>query len=194
MNPELDPLNHHRTIAGLIEIGQLLHRSGIFRARAGNLSARLPDGTVVITRAATHKGLLVPADFMRLAADGTPLEDGEPSSETALHLAAYAVEAVGAVGHAHPIACTELAHRGWPLNVGLAEEGRIVLGKPPLLDDQPKQARMGAWADAVANGTRAALLRQHGLVVAGHDPRDVLCKLELCEWLAELQLRLASLR
>ena len=179
-----------QVIAELIGIGQLLHRSGIFRARAGNLSARLPDGTLVITRASTHKGLLSPADFMQIAADGTPLDAGTPSSEVALHLAAYATSGIGAVGHAHPIACTELAHRGLALEVGLAEEGPPVLGPPLLLDDLPQATRNASWATAVAAGTRAAMLRHHGLVVAGRDPRDVLCKLELCEWLAELQLRL----
>jgi L-fuculose-phosphate aldolase len=184
--------SRERIIAELIGIGRLLHHSGIFRSRAGNLSARLPDGTLIITRASTHKGLLSRADFMQLAADGTPLDAGTPSSEVALHLGAYASPDIGAVGHAHPIACTELAHRNLVLNVKLAEEGRPVLGAPVLLDDLPQAGRNAGWAAAVADGTRAALLRHHGLVVAGRDPLDVLCKLELCEWLAELQLRLRS--
>ena len=180
----------HTMIAELSELGRMLHHSGMVRARAGNLSARLPDGTFIITRAATHKGLLVASDFLLLAADGTPLENGQPSSETALHLAAYAVAEIGCVAHAHPLACTTLAHLNLALQVDLAEEGRLVLGEPPLLDDQPKDSRAAAWGKAVAVGTRAALLRKHGLVVAGRDPQDVLCKMELCEWLAELQLRL----
>ena len=180
----------NQLIAELSEIGRILHHSGIFRARAGNLSARLPDGTLIITRAATHKGLLIPADFLHLDLDGTPLEPGQPSSETALHLAAYRVAEVQCVAHAHPIACTTLAHLNLALDVDLAEEGRPVLGEPLLLDDQPKEARAVAWGNAVVRGTRAALIRNHGLVVAGRNPRDVLGKMELCEWLAELQLRL----
>ena len=186
--------SRERIVAELIGLGQIGHRSGIFRARAGNLSARLSDGTLVITRASTHKGLLIPGDFMYLAADGAPLDSGTPSSEIGLHLGAYATEGIGAVGHAHPIACTELAHRGLALDVGLAEEGLPALGGSLILDDGPQAERNAGWAAAVAVGTRAALLRRHGLVVAGRDPRDVLCKLELCEWLAELQLRLMGNR
>ena len=116
---------------------------------------------------------------------------GEPSSETLLHVAAYhGSPQIRAVGHAHPINCTELAHRGIELDVTLAEEGVPVLGQPPLLDDQPKDQRARLWGESVASGTRAALLRQHGIVVAGTSVHDVLCKLELCEWIADLQLRL----
>lgn len=185
---------HHtrdEVIQHMIEIGRLLHQSGIFRARAGNLSACLSDDTILITRSRTHKGLLTPADFLHLDPTGTPLEAGEPSSETLLHVAAYhGSPQIRAVGHAHPINCTELAHRGIELDVTLAEEGVPVLGQPPLLDDQPKDQRARLWGESVASGTRAALLRQHGIVVAGTSVHDVLCKLELCEWIADLQLRL----
>jgi ribulose-5-phosphate 4-epimerase/fuculose-1-phosphate aldolase len=178
----------------LIEIGRLLHQSGVFRARAGNLSARLPDGGLIITRAATHKGLLTPADFLRLDESGEPTEAGRPSSELRLHLAAYATPEIGAVAHAHPLACTTLAHLGRPLAVELAEEGAPVLGAPPLLAADSKKQQASRWGAAVEEGTRAALLAEHGLVVAGRDARDVLCKVELCEWLAELQLRLHDRR
>lgn len=178
----------------LIEIGRLLHQSGVFRARAGNLSARLPDGGFIITRAATHKGLLEPADFLRLDDAGEPVESGRPSSEVRLHMAAYASDEIGAVAHAHPLACTTLAHLGQPLEVALAEEGAPVLGDPPLLAAESKERQAADWGAAVAGGTRAALLAEHGLVVAGRDARDILCKVELCEWLAELQLRLRAAR
>lgn len=177
--------------AALIECGRVLHQSGIVRARAGNLSARLSDGRVLITRAHTHKGLLEPADLLLLDAHGVPLEAGAASSETTLHMAAYAADpAVLAVGHAHPLACTTLAHQGRLLAVELAEEGPTVLGAPPLLEDTPRAARDAAWGAVVAAGTRAALLRSHGLVVAGTSPRDVIARMELAEWLAELQGRL----
>ncbi|HEY1014662.1 MAG TPA: class II aldolase/adducin family protein [Herpetosiphonaceae bacterium] len=178
----------------IIELGRLLHGSGIFRARAGNISARLGDGTLLITTPSTHKGLLRPADLIALDGDGAPLEPGASSSETPLHLAAYrASPRIGAVLHAHPVACTVLAHRGLALAAGLAEEGRPVLGEPPLLDEADLAARDAAWGAAVAAGTRAALLARHGAIVAGADLRDAFCKIELCEWIAELQLRLAAL-
>lgn len=179
-------------IEQMIEIGRLLHHSGIFQARAGNLSARLADGTLVITRSRTHKGLLTTADFLHLDSTGKPLEAGDPSSEMLLHLAAYQAHAdIGAVGHAHPINCTELAHRGIKLDVTLAEEGSAVLGEPPLLTAPTKQEQAVQWGHAIAQAhTRAALLFQHGLVVAGRDIYDVLAKLELAEWIARLQLRL----
>ncbi len=179
--------------AALIQVGQLLYHQGVFRARAGNLSMRLDDGTVLITCAHTHKGLLTATDFVLLDADGQPLDAAQPSSEVALHMAAYHADpAIGAVGHAHPLSATELAHRALHLQVDLAEEGPLVLGNPPLLPDRPRELRTQRWAEAVAAGTRAALLEHHGIVVAGSDWLDMLCKLELAEWIATLQMRLRS--
>lgn len=183
-----------RLTTEMIELGRLLHSSGVFRARSGNLSVRLADGTLLISRSATHKGLLNASDFIHLDPDGAPLEAGLASSETPLHVAAYrASPEIGAVLHAHPLACTALAHQGLPLNIALAEEGPAALGKPPLIAETSPQDRIIDWQQAVSQGTRAALLARHGLIVAGQDLRDVLCKVELCEWLAELQQRLPAL-
>lgn len=177
--------------AALIRYGQLLHRQGLIHARVGNLSVRLDDGTLLITRSRVHKGFLTPKDMVLLDAAGEPQEATPVSSELGLHLAAYAaLPAIGAVGHAHPIAATELAHRGIALDPTLTEEGLAVLGPSALLANTPVDARNAAWGQAVAAGTRAALLADHGLVVAGADLHDVFCKLELAEWLAELQTRM----
>ena len=177
----------------LIEIGRLLYAQGIFQARAGNLSARLADQTVLITRSRTHKGLLTAADFLLIDHSGAALEAGTPSSEALLHLAAYAADpAIQAVGHAHPLYCTELAHRELALEVALAEEGPLVLGTPPMIANEPRQARTAAWQQAVTLGNRAALLSHHGVIVAGTFIEDVLCKLELVEWIATLQCRLLN--
>jgi L-fuculose-phosphate aldolase len=188
----MDELEH---IVGEMQlIGRLLHSRGIFTGRAGNLSARLSDGRILITRSGTHKALLDRAAMLLLDATGQPLEPGKPSSETPLHLAAYAARVeVAAVLHAHPPACTTLAMLERPLDTSTTEEGRIGLGEVPLLPpaeagDPEAAAR---WGGAVATGAKAGLLAQHGIVVWGRDLRDAFARIETCEALAELQWRIA---
>jgi L-fuculose-phosphate aldolase len=178
-------------------IGRLLHSRGIFAGRAGNLSARLGDGRVLITRSGTHKALLDRAALLLLDPNGQPLEAGKPSSETPLHLAAYTAKPeVRAVLHAHAPACTTLAMLHQPLDTGSTEEGRIGLGDVPLLPpaEAGDPAAAARWAAAVASGAKAALLAGHGVVVWGRDLRDALARIETCEALAELQWRIALLR
>lgn len=62
---------------------------------AGNLSAKLPDGSFWITASGKSKGKLQIEDFLRIAPDGTVLEsprlDNRPSAETSIHQAIYAL-------------------------------------------------------------------------------------------------------
>lgn len=178
-------------------VGRLLHSRGIFAGRAGNISARLADGRLLITRSGTHKALLDRQALLLLDVHGAPLEAGKPSSEAPLHLAAYAAKPeVGAVIHAHTPACTTLAMLHQSLDTAATEEGRIGLGQVPLLPpaeagDPEAAAR---WGAEVASGTKAALLAAHGVIVWGRDLRDAFARLETCESLADLQWRMAVLR
>lgn len=181
-------------VAEIQLVGRLLHRRGIFSGRAGNLSLRLPDGRILITRSGTHKALLDRAALLLLDAGGQPLEEGRPSSETPLHLAAYSVgPEIGAVLHAHASACTTLAMLDQPLDTARSEEGRIGLGAVPLLPpaEAGEPAAAARWAAAIRDGAKAALLARHGVIVWGRDLRDALARIETCEALAELQWRIA---
>ena len=73
-----------------------------------------------------------------------------------------------------------------------SEEGHIMLGRVPTLPPSPSGDAEGAarWGAAVSDGAWAALLAQHGVIVAGRDVRDALARLETCEFLAEVQWRM----
>ncbi len=62
---------------------------------AGNLSARMPDGSFWITASGRNKGQLNIDDFIRIAPDGTVLEqpspDVRPSAETSIHQVIYSL-------------------------------------------------------------------------------------------------------
>ncbi len=61
---------------------------------AGNLSARLPDGSFWITASGRSKGELELGDFVRIHPNGSveqPSPDVKPSAETAIHQVLYAL-------------------------------------------------------------------------------------------------------
>lgn len=76
---------------------------------AGNLSAKLPDGSVWITASGRDKGALTPADFIRVSASGEVLQrlapTDRPSAETSIHTAVYDLfPEVTACLHVHTMA------------------------------------------------------------------------------------------
>lgn len=81
--------------ARLVELAGQFYRNGWMVGTAGNLSARLPDGSLWITASGRNKGQLTDADFIRVAADGQVIErlapGDRPSAETTIHAAIYSM-------------------------------------------------------------------------------------------------------
>ena len=77
----------------LISAARDFHARGWMVGTAGNLSARLPDGSFWITASGRAKGKLNTNDFIRIAVNGEILEqlhpDDRPSAETSIHQAIY---------------------------------------------------------------------------------------------------------
>ncbi len=101
--------------AALVEAGRRMDSRGWVPGSAGNLSARLDDGRIAITRSGVHKGRLdAGSDIIAVDYDGNPLADGQkPSAETLLHCQLYRLfPPVGAVLHGHSVAATVLSLSG----------------------------------------------------------------------------------
>jgi len=79
----------------LIAAAGHFYQLGWMVGTAGNLSARMPDGSFWITASGRNKGQLSIGDFIRIAPDGTVLEqssaDVRPSAETSIHQAIYSL-------------------------------------------------------------------------------------------------------
>lgn len=77
----------------LIADAHQFYQLGWMVGTAGNLSAKLSDGSFWITASGKSKGKLQLEDFLRIAPDGTVLEaprpDSRPSAETSIHQAIY---------------------------------------------------------------------------------------------------------
>lgn len=79
----------------LIAAAGHFYQLGWMVGTAGNLSARMPDGSFWITASGRQKGQLNIGDFIRIALDGTVLEqpspDVRPSAETSIHQVIYSL-------------------------------------------------------------------------------------------------------
>src|SRR5579875_3344276 len=74
----------------LVAAGRRMDTRGWVPATSGNLSARLGDGAMAITRSGVHKGFLSPRDIIAVDFDGHSLTPGgRPSAETLLHCQLY---------------------------------------------------------------------------------------------------------
>lgn len=99
----------------LAEAGQRMDSRFWVPGSSGNLSARLDEKRIAITRSGVHKGRLVPeADIIAVDYDGSPLVNGQkPSAETLLHCQLYRLNtSIGAVLHGHSVAATVLSLSG----------------------------------------------------------------------------------
>ncbi len=79
----------------LITAAGQFYQLGWMVGTAGNLSAQMPDGSFWITASGRNKGQLNIDDFIRIAPNGTVLEqpspDARPSAETSIHQAIYSL-------------------------------------------------------------------------------------------------------
>lgn len=176
----------------MIDVGRRLYARGLVAASDGNLSARLEDGGILITASGTHLGELTQDDFVRVAADGTPVGAGRgPSSEMPLHLAVYRLRPeVRAVVHAHPPIATAFSYAGLPLDEPVIAEVVVTLGRigraPYATPGSPEGADAIA---AVIAAHDAIMLERHGAVTVGATPLDAYWRMEKVEHAADILFR-----
>lgn len=187
----------------IIAAGQRMDRMGWVPATAGNISIRQPCGTIAITRSGCHKGLLAPADVIRVDADGAPIDAGaRPSYETLLHCGIYRrFPDAGAVLHGHSIANTVLSRRaGAAVRLAGYELLKAFPGGPthdsaidlPVLDNDQDIARLQRALDALWDDAPGAppgyVIRGHGVYVWGPDMNAAMTRLEALEFMLRCHL------
>ncbi|WP_130730638.1 methylthioribulose 1-phosphate dehydratase [Komagataeibacter xylinus] len=189
-----------RAVERIIAAGQRMDRFGWVPATAGNISIRLPDGNLAITRSGGHKGLLGSDGVICVDPQGRSLARGDrPSAETLLHCQVYAHDpAAGAVLHGHSVASTVLSMAGGD---ALVLEGyevqKVFAGQDthaarvnvPIFDNDQDIARLARVVAPHLDGMRAGyIIRGHGVYVWGADMDMALARLEGLEFLLACEL------
>ena len=167
-----------------------LYERGYVTALDGNVSARLPNGNILVTPSAMNKGKVTESDLVEVKADGTPVTlNRKASTELDMHLFIYAQRRdVNAVVHAHPTYATGFATARIPLSDRLFPEVIVGLGAIPLADYATPSTK--EVADSLTPHVRTAtaiLLTNHGAVTYGGDLDDAYYKMEKLEHAAHMQ-------
>jgi L-fuculose-phosphate aldolase len=181
---------HERQLrAQMVQIARLCYDRGLLVAMDGNLSALLPGGEVLCTRAGCHKGLLTEDDLIVCDRRGKKLRgQGEPTSELRMHLAAYDERPdVRAVVHAHPPIAVAFTLADVSLASCVLPEVVLTLGVVPTV----RYATTGTetLAEALRPYLRqhdCVLMDRHGAVCVGGDLLRAFCNLETLEHTAKI--------
>lgn len=188
--------------------GRRLDQHGWVPATAGNISLRLADGRIAITRSGFHKGFIPEDGVMAVDLHGRPESSNlRPSAETGLHCGIYRrFPAAGAALHGHSVPATVLSRRGGDhLELAGYELLKAFPGLPtheagirlPILDNDQDIARLQArveqvW-DAAPDAPPGYILRGHGIYVWAEDMPGALLRLEALEFMLACELEAARL-
>jgi len=182
----------------LVACSRALWDRGLVTGSSGNVSARLDDGSVLITPTRKALGSLHRRDLVRIDATGNPLpgEDGLPSSEWRLHVGAYAARSeIAFVVHTHPTFCVVWAMKDalFPRETVAATES---LGAMNLVPYYPfgTEELADATCAALAGGAPLALLARHGLVAVAAEIEDAYVQTDLAEECAKVAYFARQLR
>jgi L-fuculose-phosphate aldolase len=173
----------------LVEVCRRLHDRRLVGAGEGNVSCRLGRDRVLVTPSGTNKGFLRPADLLVVDLSGKRVRgQGRPSTELAMHLAAYAARPdAGAVVHAHPLTAVAFTVAGLPPPDDLLPEAVLVLGPigvapfaTPGTDEVPRSLAV-LW-----RAHQVFLLERHGALALGGDLFQACDRMETLERVCEI--------
>lgn len=185
----------------LIAAAKHFYDRGWMVGTAGNLSARLEDGSFWITASGRPKGHLSDRDFIRMNLDGAiveqPVSDSRPSAETSIHLAIYnSFPEAKACYHVHSIEANLVsrltAGDAVPLpaiemlkGLGVWEENpQVSMPLFPNYLEVPKIAGEISQAFAISRPPVPALLiRDHGITVWANSPAAAYNYVEVVEYI-----------
>lgn len=176
--------------AALVEGARVVAASGLVVGSAGNLSMRRGERVLITPRGALLEAV-DPTACVEIALEdgavaGDHRADSRPSSESALHCAIYVATQAGAIVHTHSRFATVLST--------LIDELPAIHYTINAFGGPVRVARYECFGtDALAtavteamDGRSAALMANHGAVVAGRDIEDAVAKAIQLEWLASV--------
>ena len=154
----------------VLEVCRRLWTRGLIAGRDGNVSARLPDGNILVTPAGLAKQDCAEEDLVVVSLEGEHRAGTRAAStELGVHLRVYSRRPdVHAVVHAHPPVATGFALAGETLPADALPE--IVLGLGPVALVHYETPGTPALADAMEPHLarhQAYLLASHGAVTVG---------------------------
>jgi L-fuculose-phosphate aldolase len=187
-------LKHQYLCEEVARIARQMISSGLVTGTSGNVSARTPEGDVLITPSGLDYGQLEPGNIVLVDLEKNVLEGAlEPSSETPMHTGIYrARPQVDAVVHTHSRFATTLACLGLEIPpvhymlTTLSEDGRIPLAPYATYGTE----ELAGYAGEVLGETHnACLLQNHGTITVGESTEEAFSRTVVLEEMAEVYYR-----
>jgi L-fuculose-phosphate aldolase len=187
-------LNHQDLREDVVRVSRRMSELGLVVGTSGNVSARTPDGNVLVTPSGLAYAAMEPEDVVLVDLDGTVVEGSfEPSVETPMHTGILrARPEIGGIVHTHARYSTTLACLNWeipPIHYMLAvlsDEGRVPLARYATYGTE-ELARNAT--DALGSSHTACLLSNHGTIAVAGSVTEAYASTELLEEMAELYYR-----
>jgi len=173
----------------LIRFSRLCYERRLLVAMDGNLSVRLSDELVLCTQAGCHKGFVDDEHLVVVDMQGNKVRgSGSPTSEMAMHLAAYRVRPdLHAVVHAHPPMCVAFTVAGVSMARCVLPEVILTLGTVPTLPyETTGTTDLAELVGKAMVDYDAVMMDRHGAVCGGTSLLDAFCKLETMEHTANI--------
>lgn len=178
------------------EICDICHKMwqlGWVAANDGNVSARLADGTFLVTPTGISKSFITPEKLLQIDASGKVLAGQEgyrPSSEIKMHLRCYEKRPdVGGVIHAHPPGATGFAVAHRAMDMYNMIETVAVLGAVPLTPyGTPSTSEVPDAIEPYLDRHDALLLENHGALTVGSDLLTAYYRMESLELWAKITI------
>jgi len=177
----------------ICELAKSMFDRSLTSGSTGNISARTPDGGLLVSPTGTSFGRLDPARLSRFDAAGVHIGGDAPTKEMPLHTALYDTRQCGAVVHlhcCHAVALSTLPNQDEDNFLPpLTPYSIMQLGRVKLLPYfRPGDPAMGQAVRGLAGKRSAVMLANHGPVVAGRDIEAACNAIEELESTARLAL------
>ncbi len=166
---------------------------GWVAANDGNVTAKLDDGTFLVTPSGISKAFITPDKLIHMTKDGIILDGPEglkPSSEIKMHLKCYEKrEDVGAVIHAHPPGATGFAVAHRSMDMYNMIEDVAVIGSVPLTPyATPSTIEVPNTIEPYLEEHDVMLLENHGALAVGTDIVTAFYRMESLELWAKITI------
>ena len=187
-------MKHQDLREEVARIARQMISSGLVTGTSGNVSARTPEGNVLITPSGLDYGQLKPGNIVLVDLEKNVLEGAlEPSSETPMHTGIYrARPQVDAVVHTHSRFATTLACLGLEIPpvhymlTTLSQDGRIPLAPYATYGTEELA---GYASEALGEIHNACLLQNHGTITVGESAEEAFSRTVVLEEMAEVYYR-----
>ena len=173
----------------ICRIGKLQYDRNYIVATDGNISARMSDGTILITPTGAMKGFLEPQHMARIDMTGEPLSEGpRPSSEVGIHLVSYRERPdIKAICHAHPPHAVAMTIAGIDLQAPIIPEVIVTIGGIPTAPiGTPGTDELGETIRDLVRCSDVLMMQNHGSVTLGTNLMDAYKKLDMLEHTARI--------